>query len=207
MRILICCEFSGVVRDAFAARGHDAYSCDLLPSEKPGKHIQADFRSVIQDSWDFVGYHYECKVMSNSGVRWFTTVPRKPKPGTLYGEARKHALIEAADIFNITLRDTRPGYSENSVMHCHAKKLIDREQDQVIQPWYFGVPRFKATCLWFRGGVRPLVLTDILTPPAKGTLGHKIWSAVHRASPGENRWMDRSRTFKGVAKAFAEQWG
>lgn len=70
MRVLICCEFSGVVRDAFSAQGWDAWSCDLLPSERPGKHIQADFRSVAQDSWDFVGYHYECRVMTNSGVKW-----------------------------------------------------------------------------------------------------------------------------------------
>lgn len=70
MKVLIACEFSGIVRDTFSARGHDAYSCDLLPSERPGKHIQADFRSVIQDSWDFVGYHFECRVMANSGVRW-----------------------------------------------------------------------------------------------------------------------------------------
>lgn len=194
MRILVACEFSGVVRDAFAALGHDAWSCDLLPSERPGNHIQADFRAVMQESWDFVGYHYECRVMANSGVRWLYS-----KPG------RWDELKEAAAIFNLTIRDPRPGYAENSVMHCHAKKLIDRKQDQVIQPWHFGEPHFKATCLWLRG-VQALAPTNRLTPPAKGTPEHKAWSGVHRAPPGVNRWKQRSRTLSGIAKAMAQQW-
>lgn len=200
MRVLVVCEFSGVVRDAFAARGHDAWSCDLLPSESPGNHIQADFRKVAQESWDFVGYHYECRVMANSGVRWLYRGER------VRNEPRWLELGQAADIFNLTIRDTRPGYAENSIMHCHAKKLIDREQDQVIQPWYFGEPHFKATCLWLRG-VKPLVPTNRLTPPAKGTPEHKAWSGVHRASPGPSRWKERSRTLPGIAAAMAEQWG
>jgi len=105
MKVLINCEFSGRVRDAFKRLGHDAWSCDCLPTERPGNHIQADFRSVVQDSWDFVGYHYECRVMANSGVRWLYE-----KPG------RWRELDEAAEIFNLTIRDTRPGYSENSQM-------------------------------------------------------------------------------------------
>lgn len=195
MRVLIACEFSGMVRDAFAAKGHDAWSCDLLPSERPGQHIVADFRRVIQDDWDFIGFHYECRVMANSGVRW------------LKGNAKRwEDLGEAADTFNITLRDPRPGYSENSIQHCHAKKLIYREQDQVVQPWWFGVPKFKATCLWLRG-VPPLVVSNRLTPPAKGTDEHKQWSSVHRAPPGPDRWKNRSRTTQGIANAMASQWG
>jgi hypothetical protein len=194
MRVLIACEFSGTVRNAFAALGHNAWSCDLLPSETPGNHIQADFRSAIQESWDFVGYHYECRVMANSGVRWLDTIP-----------GRRDELASAAEIFNLTLRDNRPGYSENSIMHCHAKELIHREQDQVIQPWHFGEPHFKATCLWLRG-LPMLRDSDRLTPPAKGTQEHKQWSGVHLASPGPNRWKQRSRTLPGVAKQFAIQW-
>jgi hypothetical protein len=196
MRILIACEYSGRVRDAFAALGHEAWSCDLLPTEAPGNHIQADFRSVIQDSWDFVGYHYECRVMANSGVRWLKDNPK-----------RRTELDQAAEIFNLTLSDSRPGYSENSVMHCHAKQRIQREQDQTVQPWWFGVPRFKATCLWLRGGIPKLFPTNKLAPPAVGTPEHREWSAVHRARPGPNRWKDRSRTFPGVADAMAQQWG
>lgn len=195
MRVLIACEFSGIVRDAFAAKGHDAWSCDLLPGERGGKHIQADFRSVIQDTWDFVGYHYECRVMANSGVRWLKNNPVR------WGE-----LEIAAEVFNITIRDTRPGYSENSVQHKYAKMRIDRTQDQVIQPWWFGVPRFKATCLWLRG-ISPLAATDRLIPPSRETPQHREWSAVHREPPGPNRWKNRSRTMPGIAQAMAEQWG
>lgn len=195
MRVLIACEFSGIVRDEFTKRGHDATSCDLLPSERPGKHITADFRSVIQDTWDFIGYHFECRVMANSGVRWLSTIP-----------GRWQELDEACEMFNLTIRDTRPGYSENSIQHCHAKQRIDREQDQTIQPWWFGDPFFKGTCLWLRS-VPKLEATNWLTPPKKGTPEHKAWSAVHRAVPGPDRWKNRSRTFSGIAKAMAEQWG
>lgn len=196
MRVLIACEYSGRVRDAFAALGHDAWSCDLLPTEAPGKHIQGDFRSVIQESWDFIGFHYECRVMANSGVRWLAGNPK-----------RWEELDAAAEIFRLTLFDPRPGYSENSVMHCHAKQRVGREQDQTVQPWWFGVPRFKATCLWLRGGIPKLTPTNILPRPTKGTPEHREWSAVHYASPGPNRWKDRSRTFPGVASAMAAQWG
>lgn len=196
MRVLIACEFSGVVRDAFRAQGHDAWSCDLIECERgPAWHIQDDFRNHLGYHWDFIGFHIDCRVMANSGVRWLDT-----KPG------RREELKEATELFNLALRDPRPGYVENSIMHCHAKALIDREQDQVIQPWWFGEPKFKATCLWLRGGINPLVATNRLTPPKKGTAEHKAWSAVHRASPGPNRWKERSRTLPGIAKAMAEQW-
>lgn len=195
MRVLIACEFSGIVREAFRAKGCDAWSCDLLPTEQPGQHYQCDFREIINQNWDFVGYHVDCRVMANSGVRWLYT-----KPG------RWDELKYAAALFNSVLRDPRPGYVENSIMHKHAKALIDREQDQVIQPWWFGEPYFKATCLWLRGGIKPLVETNRLTPPAKGTPEHKAWSAVHRANPSPTRWMERSRSFPGIAKAMAEQW-
>lgn len=185
MKVLICCEFSGVVRNAFRALGHDAWSCDQEPPEDGSPyHIQGDFHPVLKDHWDFVGFHCDCRVMANSGVRWLYE-----KPG------RWDELAVAAKMFQTALDDPRPGYVENSIMHKHAKALISREQDQVIQPWWFGEPRFKATCLWLRGSVAPLQPTNILTPPAKGTDAHKEWSAVHRASPGPNRWKERSRTF------------
>lgn len=197
MRILIACEFSGVVRSAFRARGHEAWSCDLLPAEDGSQfHFQCDFREIIDREWEFVGYHVDCRVMANSGVRWLYE-----KPG------RWQELNEAAKLFNVALSDSRPGYVENSVMHCHAKSRITRHQDQTIQPWWFGEPRFKATCLWLRGGLKPLVPTQKLTPPAKGSEAHKQWSAVHRAAPGPSRWKDRSRTLPGIARAMADQWG
>ena len=195
MKILIACEFSGMVREEFVKRGHDAWSCDLIDTEIPGNHIKADFRSVIQDTWDFVGYHYECRVMANSGVRWLYERPW-----------RWQELDEACEVFNITLTDNRPGYSENPIQHCHTKMRINREQDQVVQPWHFGDPYFKATCLWVRG-LSKLKETNRLIPPEKGTEEYKKWSIIHRASPGPDRWKIRSRAFPGISKAMAEQWG
>ena len=196
MKTLICFEFSGIVRNTFAALGHNAWSCDLLPSERPGNHLQCDFRDAIADpSWDFIGFHPDCRVMANSGVRWLDTIP-----------GRRDELAEAAHLFNLCLRDPRPGYVENSIMHYHAKALIDRPQDQVIQPHHYGEPRFKATCLWLKG-VPPLKPTNRLTVPRKGTVEYRQWSAVHFASPSPTRWKERSRTFPGVAKAMSEQWG
>lgn len=195
MRVLIAFECSGIVADAFAALGHDAWLCDLKPRERPGKHLQCDFRKAINSQWDFIGFHPDSRVMANSGVRWLDTIP-----------GRRDELKDAADMFNICLRDQRPGYVENSIMHCHAKALIDREQDQVVQPHYFGEPFFKATCLWLRGGIPKLQPTNILERPAKGTAEHKAWSAVHRATPGPQRAADRARTLPGFAKAMSEQW-
>lgn len=216
MKVLVACEFSGVVRSAFRARGHDAWSCDLLPAEDGSPfHYQCDFRDIINLHWDFVGYHVDCRVMANSGVRWLYKdewATERDRARELYvrrvrNEERWNDLKTAASLFNAVLRDPRPGYVENSVMHCHAKALIDRKQDQTIQPWWFGEPKFKATCLWLRGGLKPIVPTNKLTPPRKGTLEHKAWSSVHRASPGPLRWKERSRTFRGIAKAMADQWG
>lgn len=195
MKVLIACESSGIVREAFRAMGHDAWSCDIKDSEIDGPHIKADFRDVIQESWDWVGYHWVCRVMANSGARWLYEI-----------EGRWAELDEACEIFNITLRDPRPGYSENPIQHRHTKERIDREQDQVIQPWWFGDPYFKATCLWLRGGVSPLYATKKLIPPEAGTKEHKEWSMVHREPPGPNRATNRSRTFPGIAKAMAAQW-
>lgn len=217
MKVLIACEFSGIVREAFRARGHDAWSCDLLPAEDGSTfHIQNDFRNVLDQPWDFIGFHPDCRVMANSGVRWL--YDDKPVYAEILGrtmrcnqkvrnEARWIELNGASDLFKICLNDPRPGYVENSIMHCHAKQLIGREQDQTIQPWHFGEPFFKATCLWLRGGIQVLSPTNRLIPPAKGTPEHKAWSAVHRAPPGPNRWKDRSRTLRGFASAIADQWG
>jgi len=195
MKVLIACECSGVVRRAFRALGHDAWSCDLKDAEDGSQHhIKTDFRSAIQESWDFVGYHYECRVMANSGVRWLHT-----KPG------RRAELDEAAAIFNITLRDTRPGYSENSIMHKYAKARIDREQDQVIQPHWFGVPKFKGTCIWVRQ-IPPLKRTHWMALPKRGTKEYTEWSSVHRAPPGPARATNRARTELLVGEAMATQW-
>lgn len=158
--------------------------------------MQCDFREALLKDWDFIGFHNDCRVMANSGVRWLYT-----KPG------RWQELEAAAEQFKIALNDPRPGYVENSIMHKHAKNLIRREQDQVIQPWMFGEPFFKGTCLWLRGGIPNLTPTNVLKIPEKGTPEHKSWSMVHRAPPGPHRAADRARTFPGIASAMADQWG
>ena len=188
MRVLIACEFSGIIREAFKKRGHDAWSCDFLDTEIPGNHIKADFRSVIKDSWDFVGYHYECRVMANSGVRWLYEI-----------SGRWQELEEACDIFNITLNDTRPGYSENPIQHKYAKERIIKSYDQIIHPWMFGHTTTKATCLWLRK-LPELKPTNIIP---KELRTHDI----HLASPSPDRWKNRSRSFKGIGEAMANQWG
>jgi hypothetical protein len=198
MKVLIACEESQAVCIAFRNRGHEAYSCDIQPCSggHPEWHIQGNMLSVRQETWDFVGYHYTCTVMANSGVRW------------LYEkEGRWEELEEACKIFNLTLTDDRPGYSENPIQHKHTKARIIRGQDQVIQPWWFGDPYFKATCIWLRGGIPKLTPTNKLIPPKKGTKEYKRWSMVHCCPPGPNRATIRSRTFPGIAEAMASQWG
>ncbi len=205
-RVLIGCEFSGVVRRAFAARGHDAWSCDLLPAEdRSNRHITGDIREVLNDGWDLVAvFHPPCTRLCNSGVRWLHTPPPGRTREDMWAE-----LEEGADLFSAVWNAPCPRVAvENPVMHKHAKALIRNYQPaaQTVQPWWFGDPAFKATGLYLRG-LDPLHPTEKLRPPKAGTDEHKAWSAVHRAPPGPDRWKIRSRTFPGLAEAMADQWG
>lgn len=200
--MLIGCETSGVVRRAFAARGHDVWSCDLLPAEdRTNRHIVADIRDVLNDGWDLLAVmHPPCTRLCNSGVRWL----HNPPPGKTVEQMRRE-LEEGAALFSDCWNAPIPRVAvENPVMHKHAKALIRNYEPpaQTIQPWWFGEPAFKATGLYLRG-LPPLTPTDRLTPPKAGTPEHKAWSAIHRAPPGPNRWAFRSRTFE----AMADQWG
>lgn len=206
MKILIGCEFSGIVRRAFAARGHDAWSCDLLPAEDgSNKHLVGDIRDYLDDGWDMLAvFHPPCTRLCNSGVRWLS----KPPPGKTR-EQMWQQLDDGADLFSKCWNAPIDRIAcENPIMHRHAKERIANYQPpaQIVQPWWFGEPEFKATGLYLRG-LRPLKATRKLTPPKAGTKEHKAWSKVHRASPGPNRWKQRSRFFPGVADAMAEQWG
>lgn len=202
MRVLVACEYSGRVRDAFLARGHDAMSCDLLPTEVPGPHYQGDVRDVLDDGWDLMVAHPECTRLTNAGVRWL----KVPPPGRSLAEMWRD-LFEGAAFYKL-LRDAPiPRKAiENPVMHCHAREIIQPGPRQIVQPWWFGDPYFKATGFELIG-LPPLVATNRLTPPKSGTDEHKAWSAVHRASPGPDRWKERSRSFPGMAAAMADQWG
>lgn len=205
LRILIGCETSGVVRRAMAARGHDVWSCDLLPAEDgSNRHILGDVRDHLDDGWDMLCvFHPPCTRLCNSGVRWLT----KPPPGRSLA-AMWAELDEGAALFSAVWNAPVPRVAvENPVMHKHAKARIVNYQPpaQTVQPWWFGDPAFKATSFYLRG-LPPLRPSGRLVPPKAGTAEHKLWSRVHRLPPGPDRWKERSRTFPGIAEAMADQW-
>lgn len=222
MRVLVGCEFSGIVRDAFLQRGHDAWSCDLLPCETGGPHIQGDVMELLGEKWDLAIFHPPCTHLAVSGARWF---PAKRADGSQDAAlAFVRALLDAP-IPLIAL--------ENPVSIISSRI---RRPDQIIQPWMFGHGESKTTCLWLKG-LQPLVSTDVVVPEwairadgsihmsAKGKRDNPThfltgrttrvlsgaqldqWERIHRMPPGPDRWKMRSRTYKGIAEAFAEQWG
>ena len=206
MRVLIGCETSGVVRRAFAALGHDAWSCDLLPADdRSNKHIQCDIRDILADGWDLLAvFHPPCTRLCNSGVRWLHV----PPPGKTLADMRRE-LEEGAALFSAVWNAPVERVAvENPVMHKHAKALISnyRPASQTVQPWWFGDEAFKATGLYLRN-LPALAPTARLDPPKAGTEEHKRWSRVHRMPPGPNRWKERSKTYPGLAAAMADQWG
>ena len=190
MRVLIACEFSGIVRRAFAARGHEAWSCDLLPSDdRTDFHIVGDARDILNDGWDLLMVaHPPCTRLCNSGVRWLAERNLWPE------------LKDAADLFSAFWDAPIERICvENPVMHKHAKALIHNYMApaQSVQPWQFGHGETKRTCLWLRN-LPKLTPTNIVE-------GRE--ARVHRMPPGPNRWRERSRFFPGIANAMADQWG
>jgi len=225
MRVLIGCETSGVMRRAFAARGHDVWSCDLLPAEDgSNRHIRGDVRDHLRDGWDLLMVaHPPCLRLCNSGVRWLHEPPKNPPSDATEAERQAWPEMDRDARLRIMWRLLDEGAAlfsdcwnapverlalENPVMNPHGKARLpgDLPKPQIVQPWWFGEPFFKATGFYLRG-LPPLVPTNRLTPPRPGTDDHKAWSAVHRAPPGPDRWKFRSRTFAGVAAACADQWG
>lgn len=195
MKVLIACEYSGIVRDAFLRMGHDAVSCDLIESESPdGPHYIGDVRDLLADSWDMIIAHPPCTFMANSGVRWLFGSNEQ------LNRERWDNLGRAAEFFNLFLDHPCPKICiENPIPHRHAKALIRRSYDQTIQPYEFGHTTSKRTCLWLKG-LPELQATDLIP---KDQRTYDVWLA----SPGKDRWKDRSRTFKGIAAAMADQWG
>lgn len=196
MRVLIACEFSGVVRRAFAARGHDAWSCDLLPAEdRSNRHIVGDARELLNDGWDLLAvFHPPCTRLCKSGLRWLHSPPKGRDLADMWAE-----LDQAADLFSTFWSAPIDRVAiENPRMHRHAQERIRGFQPpaQTIQPWQFGHGETKATCLWLRGlpTLRP---TQIVAGRTE---------RVHRMPEGPNRWRERSRTFPGIAAAMADQW-
>lgn len=192
LRVGILCECSGTVRDAFLANGHDAMSCDLLPSDTPGPHYQGDALDFIDRGWDLIIAHPPCTYLCNSGVRWLYN-----KDGSKNQE-RWDEMYKAAHFFrSILAYPVKKMAVENPIMHKYAKEIIGRGQDQIIQPWQFGHGETKATCLWLKG-LPKLEPTNIVE-------GRE--ARIHRMPPGPERSKMRSKTFPGIGKAFADQWG
>lgn len=206
MRVLVGCEFSGIVRRAFAARGHDAWSCDLLPSEdRSNKHLIGDVRDYLDGGWDLLAvFHPPCTRLCNSGVRWLHVPPPGRTRAEMWADLDEGAALFSA-VWNAPIERI---VVENPVMHRHAKERIVNYAPpaQTVQPWWFGDPFFKAIGLYLKN-LPALVATNRLVPPARGTDEHKAWSRVHRMSPGPNRWRERSRFFAGASDAMADQWG
>lgn len=202
MRVLIACEFSGVVRQAFRDLGHDAYSCDLLPAEDGSEfHLQMDcLKAIKAKNWDLLIAHPPCTYLCNSGVRWLA-------PGGKLEPKRHKLMIEACDFFAALYHAPIARVCiENPVMHkyardylasaCKVNKHDNARFTQSIQPWQHGHGETKRTCLWLRG------LPEL--KPSKIVSGRE--PKVHDASPGPNRWRERSRTLPGIGKAMANQW-
>jgi hypothetical protein len=181
MKVLVACEFSGIVRDSFIAKGHDAVSCDLLPTERPGPHIQGDVLEVLNDGWDMMIAHPPCTHLAVSGARWFKDKKKEQEDAiTFFIILATYAYIPKITVENPI-----------GIMSTHFRK-----PDQIVQPWMFGHGETKATCLWLKGlpKLQPTNMVD-------GREG-KVW----KMPPSKNRWKDRSRTYQGIADAMANQW-
>lgn len=181
MKVLIACEYSGTVRDAFIAQGHDAISCDLLSTDALGPHYQGDVRDILNDSFDLMIAHPPCTHLAVSGARWF--------------KDKQAEQVEALDFVRLLLSAPIDKIALENPISIISSRI--RKPNQIIQPWQFGHGETKATCLWLKN-LPCLTPTNIV----KGRE-----AKVHRMSPGPDRWKLRSTTYKGIAQAMAEQWG
>lgn len=181
MKVLVGCEFSGVVRDAFTAAGHEAVSCDLLETERPGAHHMGDVRNILGDGWDLAIFHPPCTHLAVSGARWF--------------KDKQVEQQEALEFVQTLLDAPIPRIALENPISIISSRI--RKPDQILQPWQFGHGETKATCLWLKN-LPPLTPTNVVS-------GRE--ARVHRMPPGPDRWKERSRTFSGIAEAIALQWG
>lgn len=201
MKVLVGCEYSGTVRDAFIALGHDAWSCDLLPTESPGPHLQCDLLTVLDRGWDLAVFHPPCTHLAVSGAAWFARKRAQQEDALAFVKALFDAPIPRICIENpVSIISTRLG-----------------KPQQIVQPWQFGDPDQKTTCLWLQF-LTPLIPTNIVEPEmARDSDGNlvrdrsgKPYSRFHRDTwnlPKSIRAHVRSKTFPGIARAMAQQWG
>lgn len=195
MKVLVACEYSNRVRDAFRDRGHDAISCDFLPAENGDPHYLGDVRDILYDGWDMMIAHPPCTYLTNAGVCHLYKDPER------WGKMR-----DGAEFFKLLLDAPIPKKAiENPIMHKYAVEIIGRRQDQVVQPWMFGHMEQKATCLWLVG-LLPLVQTNNVKEEMM-KLPKRERERLHYLPPSPDRWKIRSTTYQGIANAMAEQWG
>ena len=195
MKVLIACEYSGAVRDAFIAKGHNAISCDLLPTDKPGPHYQGDVFDIINDGFDLMVGHPPCTYLANSGV------------AHLHKDAKRWLeLFDGAEFFKKLLNADIPKIAiENPIMHKYAKRLIgDVKQSQVVQPWMFGHTEQKATCLWLKGLPDLKETNNVKKEMMRIPKNQR--ERLHYLPPSADRWKLRSTTYLGLAGAMADQW-
>jgi hypothetical protein len=193
MRVLVACEYSGVVRDAFIRAGHTAMSCDLLPTDAPGPHYQGDVFDILGDGWDLMIAHPPCTYLSVSGMHWTTRGLRDP-------QLTEDALSFVQRLMNAPVERIA---IENPVSIISSRI---RKPDQIIQPWWFGHDASKRTCLWLKN--LPLLRpTDMLPGDAKTRRANQTASGQNKLPPSKDRWKIRSATYKGIADAMAQQWG
>lgn len=183
-KVLVACEYSGAVRDAFLAMGHDAMSCDLLPTDVPGPHYQGDVFDIIGDGWDLMIAHPPCTYLCVSGIHWNTSRPE-----------RKIHTESALDFFQRLLNAPIPHIALENPVSVASSRI--RPPDQTIQPWQFGHGETKATCLWLKN-LPQLQPTNIVS-------GRE--NRIHKMAPSKDRWKLRSATYPGIAQAMAQQWG
>ena len=179
-KILVACEFSGIVREAFRSKGHDALSCDLLPSEIPGNHYQGDVKDIINDGWDLMIAHPPCTHLAVSGARWF--------------KDKQKEQAEALDFVKLLMDTNIKKIAIENPISIISSRI--RKPDQIIQPWQFGHGETKSTCIWLKN-LPKLQPTNIVD-------GRE--ARVHKLPSSETRWKERSRTYTGIAQAMAEQW-
>ena len=195
MRVLVACEYSGVVREAFKAKGHDAWSCDILPTDILGQHIEGDIKEVLNQKWDLIIAHPPCTYLTNSGVRW------------LHKDTTRWAsLNDGAEFFKLFLSADCPRICiENPIPHKYALERIGKKYSQIVQPWMFGHMEQKATCLWLKG--LPLLTPTDNVKDEMLNLPASVRQRIHYLPPSKDRAKLRSKTFQGIANAMADTWG
>lgn len=191
-RVLVACEYSGIVRDAFAARGWDALSCDLLPTDAPGKHHTGDVRELLAQQWDILIAFPPCTYLCSSGMHW-----------TVRGKRDPQLTEDALDFVRLLMGANAPHIALENPVGAISTRI--RKPDCIIHPWQFGHPESKTTCLWLKN-LPPLKPTNVLAKPESGRWENQCASGQNKLAPSPDRWKKRSKTYQGIAEAMAKQF-